>query len=111
MLTISPGSHSATTSNGRQQTSQSVVKRWLGRDVSSTRSNCAPQNGHWTVAVHSIKRKETLTRRQFKVEMAPQPRKCRANFDTDIGSASRPWLTLRSPRLLPKAGGSFKMYP
>jgi hypothetical protein len=31
---ISPGSHSTVTSNGRQHTSQSVVKRWLGTLVS-----------------------------------------------------------------------------
>jgi hypothetical protein len=35
-LRISPGSHSANTSNGRQHTSQSVVNRWL-----ATRS-CPP---------------------------------------------------------------------
>jgi len=45
-LKISPGSHSATTSNGRQHTSQSVVNRWLGTLVSMTRSNAWPQNGH-----------------------------------------------------------------
>ena len=46
--TISPGSHSATTSKGRQQTSQSVVKRWVGTLVSMTSSKAWPQKGHWT---------------------------------------------------------------
>jgi hypothetical protein len=46
-LRISPGSHSANTSNGRQHTSQSVVNRWLVTLVSTTSSNACPQNGHW----------------------------------------------------------------
>jgi hypothetical protein len=46
-LRISPGSHSAVTSNGRQQISQSVVNRWNGVDVSIAISNTCPQNGHW----------------------------------------------------------------
>src|SRR5437879_4024065 len=46
-LRISPGSHSATTSNGRQQISQSVVNRWDATLVSIIKSNCWPQNGHW----------------------------------------------------------------
>jgi len=45
-LKISPGSHSAATSNGRQQTSQSVVNRWLATLVSTTTSNAWPQKGH-----------------------------------------------------------------
>jgi len=44
-LKISPGSHSAMTSNGRQQTSQSVVNRWLATLVSMASSNACPQNG------------------------------------------------------------------
>ena len=43
---ISPGSHAAVTSNGRQHTSQSVVKRWLGTLVSMATSDACPQNGH-----------------------------------------------------------------
>jgi len=50
MLRISPGAHSASTSKGRQQTSQSVVNRWLATLVSITNSKCCPQKGHWTVA-------------------------------------------------------------
>ena len=50
MPRISPGSHSTVTSNGRQQTSQSVVKRWNGAVVSTTISVCCPQNGHRTVS-------------------------------------------------------------
>jgi len=46
-LRISPGSHSAITSNGRQHTSQSVVNRWNGNVVSINTSNVWPQNGHW----------------------------------------------------------------
>jgi hypothetical protein len=46
-LRISPGSHSAITSNGRQHTSQSVVNRWNDTLVSITTSNLWPQNGHW----------------------------------------------------------------
>jgi len=49
-LRISPGAHSASTSKGRQQTSQSVVKRWLAMLVSITNSKSCPQNGHWTEA-------------------------------------------------------------
>ncbi len=45
-LRISPGSHSANTSNGRQHTSQSVVKRCSSMLVSTVRSNFWPQNGH-----------------------------------------------------------------
>jgi hypothetical protein len=37
-LTISPGSHSAWISMGRQQTSQSVTNRWLGTLVSTVNS-------------------------------------------------------------------------
>jgi hypothetical protein len=43
---IWPGSHSATISKGRQHTSQSVVKRWLGTLVSMATSDACPQNGH-----------------------------------------------------------------
>ena len=53
-LTTSPASHSAQTSNGRQQTSQSVVKRWDGRPVSNTSSFACPQKGHWIVAASCI---------------------------------------------------------
>ncbi len=42
-LMTSPISHSANTSNGRQQTSQSVVKRWVGTLVSITSSKLWPQ--------------------------------------------------------------------
>ena len=45
-LKISPGSHSAITSKGRQQISQSVVNRCSATLVSITRSNRWPQNGH-----------------------------------------------------------------
>jgi hypothetical protein len=38
------------TSNGRQQTSQSVVNRWLDTLVSIASSNDWPQNGHWISA-------------------------------------------------------------
>jgi hypothetical protein len=38
-LRISPGSHSAITSNGRQHTSQSVVNRWNDTLVSIATSN------------------------------------------------------------------------
>src|SRR6266480_4434279 len=55
-LKISPGSHSAITSNGRQQISQSVVKRCDARLVSMTSSKRWPQNGHWMVPVRSIKK-------------------------------------------------------
>lgn len=51
MLRTSPGSHSAETSNGRQQTSQSVVKRCEATLVSMTRSKLWPQNGHWMVSL------------------------------------------------------------
>jgi hypothetical protein len=44
-LNTSPGSHSAVTSKGRQQTSQSVVNRWLGTLVSMATSEDWPQNG------------------------------------------------------------------
>jgi len=44
-LKISPGSHVTVTSNGRQQTSQSVVNRWLGTLVSMANSEDCPQNG------------------------------------------------------------------
>src|ERR1051325_7905197 len=40
---ISPGSHSAAISKGRQQISQSVVKRWEGMLVSMTSSKDWPQ--------------------------------------------------------------------
>jgi hypothetical protein len=43
---ISPGSHFTVTSKGRQHTSQSVVKRWLGTLVSMATSDACPQNGH-----------------------------------------------------------------
>jgi hypothetical protein len=46
-LRISPGSHSAMISNGRQHTSQSVVNRWNGTLVSIATANVCPQNGHW----------------------------------------------------------------
>ena len=49
-LTISPASHLASTSMGRQQISQSVVNRWRARLVSMTISNVWPQNGHWMSA-------------------------------------------------------------
>src|SRR4051794_1100749 len=49
-LRISPGSHSATTSKGRQQTSQSVVKRCEAVLVSISNSNDCPQKGHWILS-------------------------------------------------------------
>ncbi len=45
---ISPASHSATTSNGRQHTSQSVTKLCDGTLVSTASSKVWPQNGHCT---------------------------------------------------------------
>jgi hypothetical protein len=42
---ISPGSHVAVTSNGRQHTSQSVVNRWLATLVSMATTDACPQNG------------------------------------------------------------------
>jgi hypothetical protein len=54
MPRISPGSQSTTTSNGRQQTSQSVVKRWDATLVSMANSKLWPQKGHWTVSVTCI---------------------------------------------------------
>jgi hypothetical protein len=54
-VTISPGSHSATTSNGRQQTSQSVVNRWLATLVSIVTVDVWPQNGHWMSANSSTR--------------------------------------------------------
>ena len=45
-LKISPGSHSARTSNGRQHTSQSVVNRCVRVLVSITSSKVWPQYGH-----------------------------------------------------------------
>jgi hypothetical protein len=54
-LKTSPGAHSATTSNGRQHTSQSVVKRWLATLVSIAVANDWPQNGHWMVANSSMR--------------------------------------------------------
>src|ERR1035438_2181567 len=53
-LRISPGSHSTSTSNGRQHTSQSVVRRWLAVLVSITRSKLWPQNGHLIVSLSSM---------------------------------------------------------
>src|SRR5436305_6291399 len=53
-LTTSPGSHSANTSKGRQQTSQSVVNCCSAMLVSITRSNSCPQNGHWMDSEASI---------------------------------------------------------
>jgi hypothetical protein len=43
------------TSNGRQQISQSVVKRWDAMLVSKVISKDWPQNGHWMVAETSIR--------------------------------------------------------
>ena len=54
-LMTSPGSHSAVTSKGRQQTSQSVMNRWLGMLVSNTISRLWPQKGHSTVALASMR--------------------------------------------------------
>jgi hypothetical protein len=51
---ISPFSHSAVTSNGRQQTSQSVVKRWRERLVSTDISLSCPQKGHATFSKISM---------------------------------------------------------
>ena len=53
-LRISPGSHSAATSKGRQQISQSVVNRCEGTLVSMVSSKLCPQNGHWMFAETSI---------------------------------------------------------
>ena len=53
-LRILPGSHSAWTSNGRQQTSQSVTNLWLGTLVSTARSKTCPQKGHWMVSATCI---------------------------------------------------------
>jgi hypothetical protein len=53
-LRIAPGSHSTRTSNGRQQTSQSVMSRWRGALVSTVSSLACPQNGHGTDSETSI---------------------------------------------------------
>src|ERR1019366_5834023 len=66
-LRISPGSHSATTSKGRQHTSQSVVNRWLGTLVSTTSSNACPQNGHWIFPETSIWQSGPATANRKKV--------------------------------------------
>jgi hypothetical protein len=53
-LTTSPGSHSAITWNGRQQTSQSVVKHCSAMLVSMAQSKFWPQKGHVMVTETSI---------------------------------------------------------
>jgi len=53
ILKTSPGSHSAITSKGRQQTSQSVVNRWFAMLVSIAISKLWPQKGHWMDSVAS----------------------------------------------------------
>src|SRR5208337_1745919 len=53
-LSISPGSHWARTSNGRQHTSQSVANRCSGMLVSIVISNRCPQNGQMILADSSI---------------------------------------------------------
>jgi hypothetical protein len=65
-LRISPGSHSAVTSTGRQHTSQSVENRWKDTLVSITTSNRWPQNGHWTFS-------ETSTRQARPIADVLQP--------------------------------------
>jgi hypothetical protein len=55
-LKISPGSHITVTSNGRQHTSQSVVKHWLGTLVSMATSDACPQNGQEIDSQISTKR-------------------------------------------------------
>lgn len=49
-----PDSHSTTTSNGRQQISQSVVNRCISMLASTTSSKPCPQNGHRTVPEASM---------------------------------------------------------
>ena len=56
-LIISPGSHSAQTSKGRQQTSQSVVKRCEAMLVSMTSSQACPQKGQEIVSETSMRGK------------------------------------------------------
>jgi hypothetical protein len=53
-LKISPDWHSTSTSNGRQQTSQSVVKHCRARLVSTGTANDWPQNVHWMSANSSM---------------------------------------------------------
>jgi len=40
---------------------QSVVNRWLGTLVSTTRSNACPQNGHWIFPETSIVQSSPVT--------------------------------------------------
>jgi len=55
-LNTSPGSHSTETSNGRQQTSQSVVNRCAATLVSMAQSKLWPQNGQVIEVGTSISR-------------------------------------------------------
>src|ERR1700733_1939714 len=67
-LRTSPGSQSTTTSKGRQQISQSVVKRWLGWPVSIVKSNDCPQNGHWMDSVTSMRSHSTRGHGAFQLK-------------------------------------------
>jgi hypothetical protein len=51
---ISPGLLSTKISKGRQQTSQSVTKRWEETLVSISKGKASPQKGHWIVWLTSI---------------------------------------------------------
>src|SRR6266480_1640194 len=66
-LRILSGAHSATTSNGWQQTSQSVVKRCDATLVSMTSSKRWPQNGQrmaWEVSI--VQKQTRRSQRQGK---------------------------------------------
>jgi len=83
MLRTSPGSHSALTSKGRQQTSQSVVKRWEATLVSIASSELWPQNGHWMVSLicmiagalnpGSARQGNANSRHEFRVAITRHP--------------------------------------
>ena len=60
MRRISPISHSAMTSNGRQQTSQSVVNRCSETLVSKTTVEVCPQKGHAMDSAASIRFEEWM---------------------------------------------------
>jgi hypothetical protein len=64
---ISPFSHSVVTSNGRQQTSQSVVKRWRGMLVSTDISLSCPQKGHGTFSKTSMLAVEGQSEKKSKI--------------------------------------------
>src|SRR6185436_18268730 len=80
----SPGDDSTTTSKGRQQTSQSVVKHCVSRLVSISRWHSCPQKGQATVSFTFIA--TSLLR-------IPSSRHFVAHF------VPGPWFALREPHL------------